>query len=145
MSSFVRIVSLCFLLTSSLPAFAIEDTPENRGREADLYLQIVPPEATLADISKKLAATMPPAQQDGFIRMMTQYVDINRVTAAMRQGLVKTFTADEIHAIAGFYASPLGRSAMSKMGTYMAETTPAMLKEVQNALAKVHQERAQPH
>ena len=47
---------------------------------------------------------------------MTKHLDIGRVTAAIKAAMVKTFTADELKALADFYGSEVGRSAMAKMG-----------------------------
>ena len=46
--------------------------------------------------------------------------------------MVKTFSADEFKALADFYGSDVGRSAMAKMGTYMSEVMPATMNEVQS-------------
>ncbi|MBI4724207.1 MAG: DUF2059 domain-containing protein [Rhodomicrobium sp.] len=140
MISFTRLFILGLFLMSPLPASALEDSPRNREQEANRYLQAVPPESMMAGIPKRLAATLPPAQQEKFIRMMTKNLDMARVTAAMRAAMMKTFTADELRALADFYGSPAGKSAMAKMKTYMAEVMPAAMKELEAALAKTQQE-----
>jgi hypothetical protein len=35
--------------------------------------------------------------------------------------MVKDFTTDELKALADFYSSPVGKSAMQKFGTYTAD------------------------
>jgi len=143
MRSFARLVFLGLFMTASLPAFALEDTPENREREAARYLKATPPEDMMADISNKLATTMPEDQREGFIKMMTKHLDMVRVTAAIRDGMVKSFTADELAALADFYSSPIAKSAMTKMGNYMAEVMPVVMREIQTAAAKAQQEQAE--
>ena len=144
MPSFARLVLLGLFITASLPAFALEDTPENREREASRYLSVTPPEALLADMADKLAATLPAEQREGFVTMMTKHLDMARVTGAMREGMVKTFTADELKALADFYSLPVAKSAVAKMGTYMAEVMPVLMKEIELAATKVEQEQNQP-
>jgi hypothetical protein len=144
MPFFARLIFLGLFMTASLPAFALEDTPENREREVARYLKVIPPEEMLADMTKKLAATLPADQREGFVKMMTKYLDMAHVTGAMRTGMVKTFTADELKALADFYSSPVAKSAIAKMGTYMAEVMPVLMNEIQSAAAKVQQEQSQP-
>ncbi len=144
MPFFVRLAALGLFVTASLPALALEDTPDNREREVSRYLKIIPPEELMADMSAKLAATLPPEQRAAFVRMMTKHLDMVRLTAAMREGMVKTFTADELQALADFYSSPVAKSAIAKMGTYMAEVMPVLMTELQAAAAKTQLEQSQP-
>jgi hypothetical protein len=144
MHSFVRLAFLGLFMTASLPALALEDTPENREREVTRYLKITPPDEMLADMTNKLAATLPADQRVGFTNMMTKHLDMARVTAAMKEGMVKTFSADELKALADFYSQPVAKSAISKMGTYMAEVMPVLMRELQTAAAKAQQEQVQP-
>jgi hypothetical protein len=41
--------------------------------------------------------------------------------------------------LADFYGSPVGKSAMQKFGTYMADIMPTMEAEIMKAQAKVNQ------
>jgi hypothetical protein len=140
-----RLLFLAMLLPFSLPALAIEDTPQNREQQADRYLEAVPPQSMMNDMSSKMAETLPEEQQDQFKALMTKHLDITRVEAAIRAAMVKTFTADELKALADFYGSDVGKSAMAKMGTYMAEVMPATMSEVQAAVAKAQEEAHQGH
>lgn len=137
-----RFLCLAFFLSFSLPAFATEDTPQNREQQAERYLQAVSPQAMMGDMTEKLAQTLPPAQQDEFKALMTKYLDMGRVTAAIKSAMVKTFTTDELQALADFYGSNVGKSAMAKMGDYMAEVMPTTMTEIQSALAKAQEETA---
>ena len=89
---------LILLLSVSLPAFALEDSPQNRAQQADRYLEVVPPELMMTDMSSKMAETLPEEQRDQFKTLMTKYLDLGRVTAAIKAAMVKTFTADELKA-----------------------------------------------
>jgi hypothetical protein len=144
MPSFARLVFLGLFVSASLPAFALEDTPQNREREVSRYLKAMSPEEMMADMTNKVAATLPAEQRDGFIKMMTKYLDMARVTAAVREAMVKSFSADELQALADFYSSPVAKSAMGKMGNYMAEVMPVVMREIQTAAAKAQMEQSQP-
>ncbi len=142
MPSFVRLLCLALFIGCTLPAFAIEDTPQNREQEANRYLQAVPPEAVAADIARRMAASLPQEQQAAFLAAMQKDVNKGAIEAAARAGLVKVFTADELHALADFYSQPVTKSAMAKMGTYMSDAMPAIIKEVRAAAEKAQQEIA---
>jgi len=53
--------------------------------------------------------------------------------------MVKNFTTDELKALADFYGSSVGKSAMQKFGAYMADIMPAMQAEIIKAQAKLNQ------
>ena len=135
-----RLLLLALLLPFSLPAFALDDTPQNREQQADRYLAAVPPQSMMSDMAAKMAETLPEEQRDQFKALMTKHLDLGRVTAAIKAAMIKTFSADELQALADFYGSDVGKSAMAKMGTYMSEVMPATMSEVQSALTKAQGE-----
>jgi hypothetical protein len=121
------------LLAMTLPAAALEDTPENRAAQIDRYLTAIPPKALFDDMINKMVQQMPPEHREGFRSLMLKNFDFNVLTTSMRAAMLKVFTADELAALADFYSSPLGKSAMSKMGDYMAQVMPAMTAEIGKA------------
>jgi hypothetical protein len=139
-----RWLSIVFLLLA-LPraALAMEDTPQNREQQVDRYLTLVPPEAMFADMMTKIARNVPPNEREMFVAMMTKHLDFSAITKAMRGAMTKTFTADELGALADFYSSPVGKSAMAKMGDYMSELMPVMMAEVAKAQGNVQRELMQ--
>jgi hypothetical protein len=70
---------------------------------------------------------------------MTTQLDIAVLTKAMTDTMVKDFTTDELKALADFYGSPVGKSAMQKFGTYMTDVMPAIRAEIIKAQAKLNQ------
>jgi hypothetical protein len=70
---------------------------------------------------------------------MATQLDIAALTKAMMDAVVKNFTTDELKALADFYGSPVGKSAMQKFGTYMADIMPAIQAEIIKAQAKLNQ------
>ena len=120
-------------------AQGVADTPQNRRREAERYLQATPPKALFADMAEKGAMNLPPEQRQKFKEMMTTQLDIDALTKEMIDAMIKHFSTDELKALADFYGSPVGKSAMSKFGAYMADVMPAIQAEMIKAQAKANQ------
>jgi hypothetical protein len=121
------------------PVFSATDTPETRRHEAERYLQTNPPKAVFGDMADKMAANLPPDQREQFKRVMTTQPDVAALTKAMTDAMVKSFTTEDLKALADFYGSPVGKSAMQKFGAYMADIMPAMQAEIIKAQAKLNQ------
>jgi hypothetical protein len=133
----ILILIMLTLSASPLWVSAASDTPETRRQEAERYLKAMPPRAVFDDLADKMAANLPPDQRDQFKRMMTADLDIAALTKAMTDAMVKHFTTEEIKALADFYGSPVGKSAMQKFGAYMADLMPVIEAEVLKAQAKM--------
>ncbi len=123
---------LCLTSTSH----AIEDTPENRQAQVHRYLAAVPPRALVRDLADNISVNYPPQQRAVIRDLMTNYVNIDTITAAMERSLLKHFTAEELKAIADLYSSPAGQSAMKKYGAYMADAMPVIQAEITRALTE---------
>ena len=132
-------IALALLLTLlSLPGFALEDTPANRQREADRYLLATPPREMMANITNEMAKTLPSVQRAPFQSLLA-LIDIDAVTKVMRQAMIKNFSADELKALADFYGSPAGKSAMKNYSKYMVDVMPGLQEEILKAMAKAQQ------
>ena len=139
MQKYAFILTVLILFISCDYAFSAPDTPETRRHEAERYLQTTPPKALFEDMADKMAANLPPDQRDQFKKLMTSQLDIAALTKAMIDSMVKHFTTEELKALADFYGSPVGKSAMQKFGAYMADIMPTMEAEIMKAQAKVNQ------
>ena len=131
------IIAAVTLLTSSVFVNGATDTPETRRREAERYLQVSPPKALFEDMADKMAANMPADQRDQFKKLMTTEVDISALSKAMVDAMVKNFTTEELKALADFYGSPVGKSAMQKFGAYMADIMPVAQAEIMKAASRM--------
>lgn len=127
--------SLLLLLCSS-PALALDDTPENRRTHAERYLLAVPPREMIDTLAENMAETLPESMQEEFMEMMTKHLDIQTITTIILDSMVKHFTAEELQALADFYGSAVGKSALKKMGVHMGEVMPAIQEEVLRAQEK---------
>ncbi|MBK1882664.1 DUF2059 domain-containing protein [Luteolibacter pohnpeiensis] len=128
--------ALCIVST----AFGIEDTPENRIREAERYLKAIPPEEMFLDMTEEMAKNMPESERELFKAVMTKHLDVPALTKTMKNSMVKHFTAEELKALADFYGSEVGKSAMKKFGVYLADVMPTIQEEVMKAQDKAIRE-----
>lgn len=139
-----KLVLIAMMVLVSSTAFAVQDTAENRTREADRYLSVSSPREMFQDVAEQLALNLPPEQREQFKSILTRHLDIEAVTKSMKDSMVKVFTADELAALADFYGSPVGISAMKKMGVYMGELMPTIQAEALKAIAKANREMKDP-
>ena len=131
-------VLLILTLCTWSPVFSAPDTPETRRKEAERYLQVSPPKALFEDMADKMAANIPADQRDQFKKLMTTEVDVAALSKAMIDAMVKNFTTEELKALADFYGSPVGKSAMKKFGAYMADIMPVVQAEIMKAASKMN-------
>ena len=136
-----RIAVICVTwIVAASAVGAVEDTEANRLKEANRYLTATPPEEMVADMAKNMAKTIPEPKRKKFIEVMTKGLDVESLRKTMVEAMVKHFTADELKALADFYGSPIGKSAMKKFGPYMAEVMPKFQADVMKAFTQFMQE-----
>ncbi|MBR7746742.1 DUF2059 domain-containing protein [Undibacterium baiyunense] len=133
------IVALFFSCASFSSAAVAQDSPELRAKAADRYLKSVPMSAMLEDAYTSLAQQMPADQREKFLKDIRSIVRIEFLESISKEKMVKVFTADELNAIASFYESKEGASAMKKFGVYMGEIMPAIQKEMMQAMGKLRE------
>jgi len=141
------IILAVVIFASSVLADGIPDTPENRQKQAERYVQATPPRALIEDIAKKMAAARPASereQREKLIDMLISQLDFDALKQAITNLVIKHFTAEEIKAMADFYGSPAGKSAMSKFRDYMADLMPVVQSEIAKAQAKGTQSKPNP-
>jgi len=127
---------LAALALLSLPAFAAEDTQANRVKAADRYLLAMPISELMNDMIEEMGKTQPPEKKAWIRHVMVNCLDQKALESIIKDAMVKVFTADELGALADFYASTFGKSAMKKFAQYMALATPGMQAEVMKAIEK---------
>ena len=123
----------------SVQNISAEDSKEARTQAAERYLAVVPISQLLDDTFREMSKSLPEAIREGFVAQMRIVVRADVLEAATRASLVRHFTVDELNAMAEFYSSPHGASAMRKFGAYMADVMPAVQKEM--ILGLDHMER----
>jgi hypothetical protein len=130
------------LLFTSPTSFA-QDTTAARQAAADKYLKAVPMAKMLDDTFAEMSKQMPVEQRSQFRSDMKKVVRVDFLENLSRESMVKTFTTDELNALADFYGSKHGASAMLKFGTYMGHVMPAIQAEVQRSIQQVQQQKQQ--
>ena len=139
------IVVFALMIAGSSFGDAIPDTPENRQKQAERYLLAMPSKALIEDIAINMAATRAASsEREKVIHTLISEVDLDAVDRAIRQSLVRVFTAEEIKAMADYYGSSAGKSAMNKSGAYMADLRPALQSELAKAQAKAGLSKQSP-
>jgi hypothetical protein len=130
-------ITLAVLMVCAV-AWALDDTPASRGKQAERYLVAMPVKEMMSDMAVQVSKNLPAEQQQAFKDLLTKHLDMVALEKAMKKSLVKHFTADELKALADFYSSPVGKSAMKKFGAYMADVMPAIQAEMMKAQAKAN-------
>ena len=97
----------------------------------------------MRDTAEKVSENLPEPARATFIRAMTQDLDLEQLSTAMKDSMVKRFTVNEIDALARFYGSPEGKSVMKKFGLFMADVMPAIQAETMKAIAKAKESTKQ--
>lgn len=111
-----------------------QDSAADRQAAAARYMSVVPMSKMLDDSFAELALQLPSDKRAGFIAKMKQTVRADALERIALESMIKTFTGDELNALADFYGSKPGRSAMQKFGIYMGQVMPAIQAEIQRAV-----------
>jgi hypothetical protein len=77
MQKLIIILSAALFASATL-LLSATDTPETRRREAEHYLQAVPPKALFEDMADKMATNLPADQRQQFKQMMTKASTLRR-------------------------------------------------------------------
>lgn len=123
----------------SLSSFGLEDSIQNRMTQADRYMKTTPVEKMMKDMFYQMSVTMfeDPVQSAEFREILTNAIDIMAITNLTRDKLIIHFTADELSALADFYGSRHGKTAMSKFGVYMADLMPQLQVFIEQAVTRI--------
>ena len=132
------LLSVLVLALATCPFLALaQDGLAERKAAAERYMAVVPMSRLLDDTATEMAKQLPPDQQSAFMQMMKGAVRADVIERIAVEAMLKTFTAEELNALADFYGSKNGYNAMRKFGRYMALVMPALQQEVQRALRQI--------
>lgn len=125
----------------------LEDTPANRLAQAERCVQNAPT-AVVAKMTcgriASLRADIPADRRSEFAKAMFDELDIAMMTAKRKELMAKHFTAEELSALADFYASPSGRSAWNKLGDFVVDMQGAMRAKMLEAEAGARKALSMP-
>ena len=125
------------LIFVNFSALALDDSSENRLQQAERYIAAVPPEAIMKDVTNSVSMNFSPEKSKEFRARLLEYLNIKTLSRAMKASMVKAFTADELAALADFHEMPIAKSAMQKMGLYMADVMPTVHAEIKRAVSEM--------
>jgi hypothetical protein len=120
-------------------AWALDDSPANRTQQADRYLAAMPVKEMLENMAAQMSKNLPTEQRQAVKSLLTN-LDVPALEKVMKQSLLKHLTADELKAMADFYGSPVGKSAMKKLNVCMGDFVPAVQTQMMKAQAKATQQ-----
>jgi hypothetical protein len=110
------------------------DSEEERVAAARRYLDVAQMGKITDDTVNELAKSFPDDQREKFLKFMHDAVRPEVLEQAALASMVRVFTAEELNALADFFGSPVGKSAMGKFGIYMADVMPVIQQEMFRAL-----------
>ena len=108
-----RLIALSLMLAWAPCAMA--QSPELLAA-ADRMMAAQDINAMMKDITSNMAKSLPENVREPFVAEMTDEAFLGRYKAEMRTVMAKTFSIEELNALADFYAKPIAKSAMTKMG-----------------------------
>ncbi|HAA75554.1 TPA: hypothetical protein DCE37_10565 [Candidatus Latescibacteria bacterium] len=126
-------------LMCSTTVWSLENTEANRLAQANRYLEATTPAEMVADMAQNMSKNLPENRRQEFIDIMTKNLDLVSLRKTMVDAMVKHFTAEDLKALADFYGSPIGKSAMKKYGGYMADVMPKLQQDVMRAFSEFMQ------
>jgi len=122
-----------FFLQLNSFASGLPDTHGNRLVAARKYLEVAPMKEMSRDMIAETAKNLPANIRQQYIQYMTQFIRVDVLESTALASMAKHFTLKELNALANFYGSPEGRSAMKKFGVYMGDVMPVIQQEMMRA------------
>lgn len=136
-----RTAVLLLAMASVFSPVSAQDTQVTRQAAMERYLQAVPMTQMMEDTYAEMAKQVPLERREEFVGAMRQFVRIDEIEKIARRAMLKTFTAEELNALADFYSSPHGASTMKKFGVYMGDVMPSLMQEIQRAVTEVQAQK----
>lgn len=124
-----------FILATCISLFALDDTFENRTKEAQKYIEIIALKQTFYDTFEQILnkKTLSEIEKQKTKELVFKYLDIDEFIVEMRDVIVKHYTADELVAMNNFYSSAEGKSVLKKQSV----ATVDMNSKIQNTVLKM--------
>ncbi len=142
MKTFRVVLSAILLSVFTLVQPALAQGPgASKQAAVERYLRAVPMRKMMEDTYAEMAKQMPAASRAQFVADMRAIVKVEKLEQIAKAAMMKTFTVEEINALADFYSSKHGASAMAKFGAYMGEVMPPLMQEVQRAVQELQSKK----
>ncbi len=139
------VLTIPLLLALALPPVGIADAQTDETlAAADRLLVVQDPKVMMTDMATKLAPQLPESVRQDFIDAMTNDEFMARFRSNTRVVMAKHFTVEELNALADFYSKPVAKSAMAKMGAYMADVMPFVQGEMRTIATRLRAKNSPP-
>jgi hypothetical protein len=134
MKNVLLAITVATFFSMGAVAFA-QSTDSTAAREAatERYMRAMPMSRMMEDAYSEMSKQMPVEQRASFIAEMRKLVHVDNLERIAKTSMIRHFTADELNALADFYSSKSGASAMAKFGAYMADVMPGLVQEIRRA------------
>jgi uncharacterized protein len=130
-------------LMLAVPSFAQAQSPELLAA-ADRMIQVQDMNAMMKDMASNMAKSLPENVRAAFVAEMTDETFLARYKGKMRTVMAKTFTVEEMNALSDFYAKPIAKTAMAKMGTMMGDMMPFLQGEMPELMKRIDKRVPKP-
>lgn len=108
-----RCAAISIVLSVASASALAQDITATREAAADRYLRAVPMSKMLDGTLTEMSKQLPTEQRVQFMGDMKKIVRADYLERLCRQSMIKTFTTDELNALADFYGSKQGAAPCS--------------------------------
>lgn len=139
--SFASAMLATFAIALGILVVAVHaDAPKGDGSDnraqAERCVKAAPTEVVARMACNRIAtirSDIPESRRSEFAKAMQAELDLDMMRAKRVEVMAKTFTAEELKALADFYESPNGHSAWQKLDNYVVDMQAAMKTKMQEA------------
>jgi len=117
----ILVASLFIVMVTPLQA---EDATSLKIDAAERYMRVANLGAIWESMVSEHAATLPEPERTEYLQSPQSKINIEKFEAILLDGLIEVFTAEELNALADFYGSEAGQSALAKFGKFSAYINP---------------------
>jgi hypothetical protein len=118
------------------------DSEENRQAAAKQYLEAVPPQEMLKEMTAGIGEKLPEPARKTLDSVMGGKAMQEASYQISLQALMKHFTANELKAMTAFYSTPEGKSSRQKYNAYLSEVVPGLHLEMIKEFEQMHKAEA---
>jgi hypothetical protein len=137
---FVVMTASCSDTRQSESVKSVPDNQENRTAAAKRYLEVMPVKDMLHGLANRVVQAIPEPRRKAFMEVMESPGMEQATTRITLDNLVKHFTVGELNVLVAFYGSPDGKSALKKLGPFMADVMSQIQQEVKKAMPETQTE-----
>ncbi|MCG8671366.1 MAG: DUF2059 domain-containing protein [Pseudomonadales bacterium] len=101
-----------------------QDSSKEKVQAAKRYMTVANLEAIWNSMVSEHAATLDEPERTKYLQSSQSKINIEKFEAVLLKGLVAVFTTEELNALADFYGSKAGQSAIAKYGKFSAYISP---------------------